>query len=87
MNSRITPARIYAAAIVVATAWVVHGFAQSLLDENLGLGPGDKGAPVHAERAAVEVPFADEVRDNLTASKCVARHPLALPKCAALFEH
>jgi len=31
MNSRITPARIYAAIIVVATAWVVHGFAQSVL--------------------------------------------------------
>ena len=31
MNSRITPARIYATLIVVATAWVMHGFVQSLL--------------------------------------------------------
>jgi predicted PurR-regulated permease PerM len=31
MNTRITPARIYAAVIVVASAWVVHGFVPSVL--------------------------------------------------------
>src|SRR5215831_12634598 len=31
MNSRITPARIYAAVILVAAAWVLHGFVQSVL--------------------------------------------------------
>ena len=31
MNSRITPGRVYGAVIVIATAWVLHGFVSSLL--------------------------------------------------------
>ena len=40
------------------------GLAERLLDEDLRLRPRHERAAVHAERAAVEVPLADQVLDR-----------------------